>query len=358
MEFALSEDQIMLQASVRKALASLIDVAALRDCVDKHRPRHETVWQSVVDLGIPALLVPEQYGGIGLSMLDAALVAEEMGRACTPSPFTGSCVLSTLALTHSGSDAQKQQWLTKMAAGESSVGFAFTEVVSGYRVTEPLQQQNGSLNGTTLFVLDGQGADAYIVACEEQLWLVEANANGLTSTSQHTIDGSRPTLELTFDNTPAQCLPNANRASIEQLLNAAWIMQAADTLGAAWKMIDDAVAYTQVRRQFGRLIGSFQAVKHLCAEMAAEIEPGRSLVWYAAHAFDNAPEEATLYACHAKALLSDAGQIVARKSIEVHGGIGITDDLGLHYWAKRIGQNRMLLGSPQDARQRALQHQI
>ncbi len=357
MEFALSEDQIMLQDSVRNALTDLVDVASLRDCVDNQRSRHESAWQTMVQLGIPALLVPEQYGGIGLSMLEAALVAEEMGRACAPSPYLGSCILSTLALMHTGSAAQKQQWLSMMAAGNGTVGFAFTELVSGYRVTQPVHQQNGTLNGTTLFVLDGREADAYIVACDQQLWLVEANASGLTFTPQHTIDGSRPTLELNFNNTPAQCLPDANRTSIEQLLNAAWIIQAADSLGAAWKMIDDAVAYAQVRRQFGRLIGSFQAVKHLCAEMAADIEPGRSLVWYAAHAFDNAPDEVTLYACHAKALLSDAGHIVARKSIEVHGGIGITDDLGLHYWAKRIGQNRMLLGSPHDAHQRAMQHQ-
>jgi alkylation response protein AidB-like acyl-CoA dehydrogenase len=118
-------------------------------------------------------------------------------------------------------------------------------------------------------------------------------------------------------------------------------------------MIEKAVAYALERKQFGRAIGSFQAVKHLCAEMAAELEPCRSLVWYAAHAVDEFPAEAALMACHAKAHLSEVGQFVARSSIEVHGGMGFTDELGLHHWFKRIGVNRQLLGGPEQLRQEA-----
>jgi len=127
-------------------------------------------------------------------------------------------------------------------------------------------------------------------------------------------------------------------------------MLAADTLGAGWHMIDQAVAYAKERKQFDRVIGSFQAVKHMCAEMAAELEPCRSLVWYAAHAFDAIPADAALTAAHAKAHTSEIGRFVARTATEVHGGMGMTDLLGLHYWFKRIGLNRQLLGGPERVR--------
>jgi alkylation response protein AidB-like acyl-CoA dehydrogenase len=160
-------------------------------------------------------------------------------------------------------------------------------------------------------------------------------------------------VELQLSDVEAQRLPGSGASTLLRLRNAAWVMLAADTLGAGWTMIDQSVAYARERRQFGRAIGSFQAVKHLCAEMAAELEITRALVWYAAHAFDERPQEASLYAAHAKALLGDAGQFVARTATEVHGGMGITDELGLHHWFKRIGLNRLLYGSPERARRSA-----
>jgi alkylation response protein AidB-like acyl-CoA dehydrogenase len=127
-------------------------------------------------------------------------------------------------------------------------------------------------------------------------------------------------------------------------------MLAADMLGASQAMLDKAVAYAKERRQFGRLIGSFQAVKHLAAEMAAELEPCRSLVWYAAYAAYAVPAEASLTAAHAKAHLSEVSRFIARTATEVHGGIGFTDLLGLHYWFKRVGVDRQLLGGPEHLR--------
>ena len=122
-------------------------------------------------------------------------------------------------------------------------------------------------------------------------------------------------------------------------------------------MLDQAVAYAKERVQFGRVIGSFQAVKHMCAEMAAELEPCRAMMWYAAHAFDAVPQESRLTACHAKAHVAEVAKFVARVSIEVHGGVGFTDDLGLHYWFKRIELSRQLLGGPDRLREEAAQLQ-
>ena len=142
-----------------------------------------------------------------------------------------------------------------------------------------------------------------------------------------------------------------------QGLNSALVLMAADTLGAAQCALDQAVTYAGQREQFNRVIASFQAVKHMCAEMAAALEPCRSMVWYAAHALDELPDEAPMMVSHTKAHLSEVGQFVTRTATEVHGGMGFTDLVGLHYWFKRVGFNRQIMGSPEWCRQRAFQLQ-
>ena len=144
-----------------------------------------------------------------------------------------------------------------------------------------------------------------------------------------------------------------NNNAIEKTIDAGRIMLAADSVGAAQVMIDKSVEYAKERKQFGRVIGSFQAVKHMCAEMTAELEPCYAIVWHAAHCFDYIPEEARLLACQSKSHISEVTKMVAKKATEVHGGMGFTDLLGLHYWFKRIGMNRQLLGSPELVRDEA-----
>ena len=203
-----------------------------------------------------------------------------------------------------------------------------------------------------MFALDGC-ADRYLVATSDKaIYLVQADANGVTRNNLTTVDKTRSTCELLLDNAQAKKVSEAPGV-FERALDAGRLMQAADTLGAAQAMLDKAVDYSLQREQFNRVIGSFQAVKHLCADMAANLEPCRSLVWYAGHAMDDVPEEASLLACHAKAHLAEVGQAVAKTATEVHGGMGFTDLLGLHYWFKRIGANRQLLGSPELVREQA-----
>lgn len=354
MEFALSQDQLMMQDSLRKALAEQSTQARVRAVVDGAQAMDEKVWATLRELGIPALLVPEEHGGLGLTLLDAAVASEELGRAVAPAPFLGSAVLAPLALREAGSAEQQAAWLPRIATGECIVGVALTEALGGARDGAGVRFENGRLSGSALFVMDGAQADAYLVAERSgAMYWVDAKVSGLQRQPLHAVDGTRPTVELQFDNTPAQALPGANAATLARLRDAAWIMLAADVLGAGWAMIERSVGYAKERKQFGRLIGSFQAVKHLCAEMATELEPGRALIWYAAHAFDVMPAEAPLYAAHAKALLGDAGRFVARTATEVHGGIGITDELGLHHWFKRIEFDRMLYGSPERVRRHA-----
>jgi len=348
MEFALSQDQKMMQESVNRTLDRVCPLDRVRKAADANEFA-EDVWLALVELGIPGLLIPEQFGGVGLKLLDAALVSEALGRHVAPVPFVASCVMVPLALMHAGSPAQQSHWLPKLASGEVTTAVAISEQVAGAREGAGITAQNGRLNGKAMFVMDFDDAGLFIVADREnKLHLVNATASGITQTALTTIDLTRTLGELSFDNVEAEPLSHGN--ALIAMRDAGWTMLAADTLGAGWQMIEKAVAYAQERKQFDRVIGSFQAVKHLCAEMAAELEPGRSLIWYAAHAFDAIPEDASLTAAHAKAYLSEIGRFVARTSTEVHGGIGITDLLGLHYWFKRIGLNRQLLGGPERVR--------
>ena len=177
----------------------------------------------------------------------------------------------------------------------------------------------------------------------------------MTRRALTTIDTTRPTGELLFDGAAAQLLPGSeDPAVLADLLDVGRVLLAADSLGAAQNMLQQAVSYSLAREQFGRPIGSFQAVKHMCAEMAAGLEPCQALVWYAAHAIDaQVGNEARVTACHAKAHVAEVAKFVAKTATEVHGGMGFTDLLGLHYWFKRIGLNRQLLGSPERLREEA-----
>ena len=285
-------------------------------------------------------------------MLDAALAAEALGRHVAPVPFVASSVMAPLAIVGAGSEAQKKKYLPKLAAGELIAGVAVSEQASGAREKAGIAAKGGKLSGKALFVLDFAGADIFIVADKfGGLHIVDAKAKGLEKTSLNTIDATRAIGELNFDNVDAEPLSSGNpAATLDRMIDAGRIMLAADALGAGGRMIEKAVDYAKERKQFGRVIGSFQAVKHLCAEMIAELEPCRSLIWYAAYAFDAFPDQSRRMAAHAKAHTSEVGTFVARTATEVHGGMGFTDLLGLHYWFKRIGFDRQALGGPESVR--------
>lgn len=353
MDFGLSEQQTLLADSVTRLLGDHAPLTRTRRYAEQLEARAEDVWQAVCELGVAGLVVDEAYGGSGLGMLEAALVAECLGRHVAPLPFVASCVLAPVALQRAGSPAQRADWLPALASGARVVGAAVSELC-GAREDAGVHHADERLHGRALFVLDFE-ADAYLVATRDaRLCLVAADAPGMSREALISIDRTRRLGELRFDNVAAEWLPGSVDARHARTLVAhGRVMHAADTLGAAQAMLDQAVAYAGTREQFGRVIASFQAVKHLCAEMAAALEPSRALVWYAAHALSALPAEAELYACHAKAHLAEVGTFIARTATEVHGGMGFTDLLGLHYWFKRIGLNRQLLGSPERAREEA-----
>ena len=355
MDFALSDEQRMLQDSITGYLESGCPLARVREVAQAHDDRADDVWEKLTNLGVHGVLIDEDYGGVGLGYLEAALIAEALGNTVAPVPYAASSIMAPTALAMAGSDQQKEAWLPRIAGGEVVVGVGVTEQI-GRRETEGVTSTDGKLNGKAMFVLDGSSADVLVIASDDAgLHLVDPNGPGVTRNKLKTIDRTRTVAEVILDGAPGDILPGsvASREPLLNMIDVGRMILAADTLGAAQSMLDKSVDYAKERRQFNRVIGSFQAVKHMCSEMAAELEPCRSLVWYAAHAYAAIPEEGRLMACHAKAHLAEVGKFVARKSTEVHGGMGITDLLGLHYWFKRIGFNRQLLGAPELVRDEA-----
>lgn len=345
MEFGLSHEQTLLTDNVGRYLQERVPLERVRRFADTGDD--QAIWEELAELGVAGLLVPEHAGGVGLTCLEAALVAETLGYHVAPAPFLGSAVAAPLALT--GSAASDR--LETLTTGALRVGLGVGEA-AGARNGAGVEADSGTLSGKALFVTD-YPANAYLVAdSQRHLYLVSADAPGLATQPLTTIDRTRPTGELVLHDTPAERLSD-DSTLLARVLDAARVMLAADTLGAAQHMLNKAVAYAGERRQFNRPIGSFQAVKHMCAEMAAQLEPCRAMVWYAAHALDHLPEESHVTACHVKAHLAEVGRFVAKTATEVHGGMGFTDELGLHYWFKRIGYNRQMLGAPELLREEA-----
>jgi alkylation response protein AidB-like acyl-CoA dehydrogenase len=361
MYFGLSEEQSFFKDNVRKYLEEHATVDNIRHIAsgDKKNLSAE-IHQGLLNLGINGLLIPEEFGGLGLDLLFATVVSEALGGGVGPTPFIAPYVIAPTAIKHAGSKTQQENYLSKIATNEYRFGVGFSEFI-GKRNDAGIIFSDNKLNGSAMFVLDVNNATHLLLADEKgQIFVVDAKSSDIEIVNLTTIDKTRQYSEVICKNLEAELLENSSDSEgpINQAIDAGRIMLAADSLGASQTMIDKAVNYAKERKQFGRAIGSFQAVKHMCAEMTADLEPCYALVWHAAHCHDHSPDEARLMACHAKAHVSEVSKGIAKKAIEVHGGMGFTDLLGLHYWFKRIGLNRQILGSPELVREEAYKTQV
>ena len=355
MDFGLSLEQRQFDDSLRSFLADRLPMERLRALAETGTGYDESLWTSLAELGLHGLLVPERFGGAGLGVLDAALAAEALGHAAAPVPFLGSIVMATLAFMHSATEAQQDEYLPMIAAGECRFAVALPGF-AGQTGASSVRFDNGRLTGNLAGVADAGSATHILVYLPDgHAAVVAVDGPGVVMTMRRSIDRTRPVTNVVFDNAPAERLDAANAPleAARRVLDAGRVMLAADSLGAAQHMLDAAVAFAKERVQFGRIIGSFQGLKHTLADCVTVLEPCRGMVWYAAYAQDALPEEARLTACHAKAHLGDICRDVARLTTEVHGGMGFTDLLGLHYWFKRISFNRQMLGGPERCREEA-----
>lgn len=354
MEFLLSDEQIEMQDSVRRFLEKTCPSTQLHKIFDSESGHSPELWQGLVDLGIPAICVPEDFGGLGLELLDLAILAETLGYATTPGPFLGH-VLCTQAIIEAGSDQQKNTWLPRLASGELLGSFACAED-NDLWLPEHLSltsTDQATLNGRKNHVPYAEESDLIVVALADgKLAIIERNAERLSITKGDVTDRTRHVASLQLDNTPVELLAGSEQASA-RVFDAALILLAADSFGGARRCIDLAVEYAQTRSQFNVLIGSFQAMKHQLATMATEVEPMRGLYWHSAYAYDHEPAQARRQAALAKAHLTDRYLQTARNTIEAHGGIGYTWECDTQILLKRALFNYAYLGAPASHRQRA-----
>ena len=360
MYFGLSEDQIFFQDDVKKFLEDNAPLDVIRNISKGEDPNQKNeIHSGITNLGINNILVPEEYGGLGLDLLFATAISQSIGGAVAPLPYCGSYVMAPIAIQIGASKLQKENIFNEMSSGNTKFGIAFSEYF-GSRDSSSINFSHEKINGKTIFAIDCDYATDILVSdASGKIGIVSIEDKNIEIVDLITVDKTRTYKEIKFSNANVEILANTKNSTdgIEKALDAGRIITAADTLGASQAMLDKAVSYSKERKQFNRVIGSFQAVKHMCAEMAADLEPCYSLVWHAAHSFDNNDDDSKLMACHAKSHISEVAKMVSKKATEVHGGMGFTDLLGLHFWFKRIGLNRQLLGAPEIVRNEAAKAQ-
>jgi alkylation response protein AidB-like acyl-CoA dehydrogenase len=350
--FDLSEEQELLQETVRSFAANECPPGRVRALFDGEEDHDPSLWKGLVELGLGAIAVPDEYGGAGLELLDLALVAEALGGAALPGPFLGHS-LAGLAILCAGSDTQKKTWLPKLATGEALGTIALAEPSLGWQPEDWSVTGGATLSGVKTHVPYGARADVIVVGTAGGgLALVERGARGLEARALPGVDRTRRVSELRFDGTPSESLPNA-AAAAARVRDAGLVLLAADAFGGAQKLLEMSVEYAKTRQQFGVTIGSFQGLKHQLANMAVEVEPARGLYWYAAHAFDHVPDESARTAALAKAHLTQVYLQLARDSVEAHGGIGFTWECDVQIYFKRAMFDRAFLGTPALHRERA-----
>ncbi len=353
MDFGLSEQQLLLQETVRGFVAGECPATRVRALFDAGDGRVPDLWKGMAEMGLLGLALPEACGGSGLELLDLALVMEILGAGAVPGPFFGHS-LAGLAIAAGGSDAQRERWLPRLASGELVASVAFGE---GGDRWEPgvwtAEVSSGRLSGEKRFAPCALLADLLVVGTRGgELALVERGAAGLELCDEDGVDRGRPIAALGFRDTPCDVLPRS-RETASRVRDAGLVLLAADSFGAAWRLIEMTVDYTRVRQQFGQPIAQFQAVKHQLANLATEVEPTRGLFWYAAHAFDQMPAESERLAAIAKAHITDRALEVARAAVELHGGLGFTWECDVQIWFKRAMWNRAFLGTPELHRERS-----
>ncbi|MGH2811745.1 MAG: acyl-CoA dehydrogenase family protein [Actinomycetota bacterium] len=365
MDVTFSDEQELLRKSAREFLTErcppdLIHAVA----AGKAEDRIDDLWRRMAELGWMGLGIPESYGGAGSSLLDVALLAEEMGRALVPAPWFSTVCLAGEAIAATGTEEQKAKWLPKIAAGELRATVAIAEPdarpgADGIGARASAVKGSFRLDGTKAFVTDLPAADHVVVAAllDDEPALFILDGQELSAGKEPSLDSTRPvgTLELSGMEVSSDRLLGdgpCGWTTIESTLDRAAAVLSAEMCGGSEKMLDDSVAYAKQRHQFGRPIGSFQGVSHRCAEMLLEIEGARSLTYYAAWCADEDPESAGLAASSAKAAAGDAFRSCTAQAIQIHGGIGFTWEAGLHFWYRRAFGSASLLGDAAYHRER------
>jgi alkylation response protein AidB-like acyl-CoA dehydrogenase len=338
----LEPEQRALQDALHRLLGTSPDLHDARAFARGGSAAIQAAETAFGDFGAPALLVDPSFGGLGLGVLEAALVARLLGQHASPLRFIDCHALAPRAIALGGTAAQQDRWLQAIATGGCRIAVSL-------RRQPGLAWQGGALHGVARNVPDAPDADAVLLADgEARAYLVPAQA-GLRWSPLETVDTTRRFADAQLDAAEAEPLA-LDAAAWRELAALERLLLAADSLGACESLLDRAVAYAKERHQFGRAIGSFQAIKHLCADLAAELELARSLFWRAARSLDAVADDAPLLCGQARSFVDEAARAIARGAIEIHGAMGFTEACGLHFWASRVAVNRSQGDTPTQLR--------
>ncbi|MFV1970783.1 MAG: acyl-CoA dehydrogenase family protein [Acidimicrobiia bacterium] len=359
--FARTEEQEMLGATVREFLEATVDMDSIRDASLTNTAIHRDAWNGLVEMGLIGLHIPEEYGGAGYSFVETAIVFEELGRRVTPVPLLSS-LLASSAILAAGSDDQKARLLPPIASGERIATLAAFEDAHDLERCETRAESAGngwSISGVKRYVTDAPNADVFVVAADTGegtgLFMVDRSASGVSVDATPSLDATRPLGELVLQEVVVDAGahlggspgPDAVRAA----LDAGVVALAQEQAAGAQRCLEMSVEYAKSRYQFGRAIGSFQAVKHMCADMLVAAEHARSAASHAARTLDD-PEESRIAVPLAKSVCSDAYLKAAGDTIQIFGGIGFTWEHDVHLYFKRAKSTALLLGSVDSHRDR------
>ncbi len=356
MALGVTAEQDELRASVRRFLSDRAPLTRVRELMETEDGVDQAVWDQVgSQLGLLGLAIPEEYGGGGFTFAEQAIVLEELGAALYGGPFLASGVLAATALLASQDEAARRDLLPGIASGETIATLAFTEDDGSWdpgtiRLAATKAGDGWRLDGHKSFVLDGGTAGLILVLAVADgglsLFAVDAGATGLARTVLPTLDQTRKLARLEFDGVAGRLIGSTGDAAavMDRVLDVAAIALAAEQLGGAQRALDMAVEYAKVRHQFGRPIGSFQALKHRMADLLLEVESLRSAVNYAAAAVAENSEEVPVVASLVKAYASETYFHVAAENIQIHGGIGFTWEHDAHLYFKRAKSSELFLG--------------
>ena len=358
MNFAFSEEQEELRRTVRSFLEQKSPETEVRRLMETDEGYDPAVWKQMGEqLGLQGLAIPEEFGGSGYSYIELIVILEEMGRRLLCAPYFSTVVLAANTLIHSGDDAAKKEWLPGIASGETIATLAFTEDSgrwdeAGITATAAKSGDGWTINGTKSYVIDGHVADLILVAARSDkgvsIFAVPADASGLTRTVLTTMDQTRKQARIELSNTPGTLIGTEGQgwSVIDRVLDLAAVALSAEQVGGAQFVLEMAVQYAKDRIQFGRPIGSFQAIKHKCADMLLEVESAKSAAYYAGWCAAELNDELPSVAALAKAYCSEAYFHASADNIQIHGGIGFTWEHPAHLYFKRAKSSELLFGDP------------
>jgi alkylation response protein AidB-like acyl-CoA dehydrogenase len=345
MNFELTDDQRAIKRTARELLASRYRPETVRELASDERGFTDDQWRELAELGWPGVIVPEVDGGLGLGALELVVIEEEIGYALAPSPLL-STVSAALVLVAAGTPEQRQRWLPSLAEGGIRGTVATWEERSGWAPDgSELEPVDGRITGTKIAVPDAASAQMMIVAgADGRHFLVPTDDAGVEIAPQRSLDPTRKLYTVDLNGAMAEELRGGDRARVTHAYATIVTALAAESVGVAQRAMEMAVAYAKDRSQFGRPIGSYQAVSHRCAQMLLEVEGGRSLCYWAGWALEHDPSVAIRAASMAKAYAGDAGFRVTASALQVHGGIGFTWEHDLHFFLKRATANGHAFG--------------